>query len=40
MDWSKAFAEMWERLWDFLIYPILKEFGYEVVDGELVKVEE
>lgn len=40
MDWSKSFAEMWERLWDLLIFPILKMFGIEKnKDGNLEYVE-
>ena len=37
MDWSKNFAEMWERLWDLLIYPLLAMFGITVnkEDGSL-----
>lgn len=34
MSWNKAFEEMWERLWDFLIYPIIAMFGYQVVRDE------
>ena len=30
MDWAKNFEEMWERLWDMLIYPILAGFGIEL----------
>ncbi len=30
MDWAKNFAEMWERLWDLLIYPILELFDIEL----------
>ncbi len=30
MDWAKNFAEMWERLWDLLIYPILKMFDIDL----------
>ncbi len=26
-EWAKNIAEMWERLWDLLIYPLLEEFG-------------
>lgn len=38
MDWSKSFAEMWERLWDLLIYPILEMFGITKDEaGNLVK---
>lgn len=33
-DWSKSLAEMWERLWDLLIYPILKELGVELERAE------
>lgn len=33
-----AFEAMYQKLWE-LIYNILKVFGYEVVDGDLVKVE-
>lgn len=29
-DWAKNIAEMWERLWDLLIYPLLEEFGYDL----------
>lgn len=40
MDWAKNFAEMWERLWDLLIFPILEMFGYVVnEEGNLEKVE-
>ena len=39
-NWAFYFAEMWERLWDMVIYPILKLFGYEKnADGSLEKVE-
>lgn len=30
MDWAKAYREMWERLWDYLIYPIIKIFDEEL----------
>lgn len=34
----EAFEAMYQKLWK-LIYDILAVFGYEVVDGDLVKVE-
>lgn len=34
----KIFEDMYQKLWT-LIYDILAIFGYEVVDGDLVKVE-
>lgn len=33
-----AIETMYQYLWDF-IYKVLAIFGYEVVDGDIVKVE-